>query len=279
MPILDDAPTLEVNGQRFYLIGDANYPSITTVLSDDPELQEKIKFFWEDRIMRECLGEALKHPDGKIGFKEFDPSFKQEHAELIESLEDEVQARKAIEMQYTQERGTLLHTYIEHYLADGTEPPQEDPSITDEMTKNVHEKAAMLFYLMREYLDRVGKEGIAEKVLVSPSLKIAGRVDRISDFDGKLSVIDFKGSSKAKRPDERKKWWLQLCFYAVAYEEETGTKIDQLVVIHGQEGTQSIDDGKSQSHLYIEKVDDWYAKLVEAIAEFEERQKQEEFPF
>lgn len=278
MPILDDAQTFEADGQRYYQTDEGNYPSITTILSDDPEEQERIQFFWEDRIMRQCLGEHFNLPDGKLGFKEFTPQYKEANKELIESLEDEVQARKAIEMQYTQDRGILLHEHIEKFLKKAIVPSYEPDLLNGDETENrVKEKANMLFYLMHEHLSKIDNIKMQEKVLISHSLGVAGRVDCIADYDGVPSVIDFKGSSKAKRPGEREKWWLQLCFYAVAYEESTGEKISQLVVIHGQEGTQDMNDGKCRGHLYVEQVDNWYAKLLEKIAEYEERVKESQF--
>lgn len=254
MPILtEDIKDITAEGGRFYPVNGNMYPSITSVLSTDKEAQDKLTYFWEDRILRTVLAEKLGLPE-MIPFKEFTDAMKAEHKELIESLEDEVQACKALEQQYTAERGERLHKLIENYLLEQTLPEE----ISIEST---------LFDLMKTDLDRITNVRLVEKVLVSEQLEIAGRVDIIADFDQVLSVIDAKGSTKLKRKSDRIKWWLQTCFYAVAYEESTGEHIPQLVVINGRE------DGICA--VYIEQVADWYPLLLEAIEKYKELRKAE----
>ena len=70
-----------------------------------------------------------------------------------------------------------------------------------------------------------------EKSLFSHHLQIAGTVDCIGEYEGKLSVIDFKTSKRNKTRDDIHDYFMQCSAYAVAYEEMTGNPVSQLVII------------------------------------------------
>jgi len=67
--------------------------------------------------------------------------------------------------------------------------------------------------------------------LYSHHLKVAGRVDCIAEYDGKLSIIDFKTSSKLKEENWIKGYFMQCSAYAVMYEERTGIPVSQIVIM------------------------------------------------
>ena len=64
--------------------------------------------------------------------------------------------------------------------------------------------------------------------MYSKNLKIAGRPDCIAEFNGVLSVIDFKSANRAKKPDQLLTHAIQETAYAVMWEELTKTKIEQI---------------------------------------------------
>lgn len=72
-----------------------------------------------------------------------------------------------------------------------------------------------------------------EKELYSDEMGIAGTADLIAEYDGVLSVIDFKNSRKPKSNSEckKKKYYEQVCAYGKMWEYCTGEKIEQGVVI------------------------------------------------
>jgi len=108
---------------------------------------------------------------------------------------------------------------------------------------------------MKKVLDeRVDNIVMQECPLYSDELMLAGRVDLIAEFDGKLSIIDFKTSSRHKSADEITGYFLQECGYAVMFEERTGIKIDQIVTIMVVEGTED-------SKVFIEPRDKWVEEL------------------
>jgi CRISPR/Cas system-associated exonuclease Cas4 (RecB family) len=88
-----------------------------------------------------------------------------------------------------------------------------------------------------------------EDPLYSDFLEVAGTVDCIAEFQGKLSVIDFKTSSKPKDRDDIHNYFMQTAAYAVAFEERTGIPIGRLVIIMAVDN----DDPR----LFIEKRDNW----------------------
>jgi len=85
-------------------------------------------------------------------------------------------------------RGTRVHTMIERYLDNRDDYLEKSNHITK---KN--------FYTMKPTLDeKVEKIILQEAPLYSNHLGLAGRVDCIGVFDGRLSIIDFKTSAKPK---------------------------------------------------------------------------------
>lgn len=72
-----------------------------------------------------------------------------------------------------------------------------------------------------------------EKELYSDEMELAGTADCIAEYDGVLSVIDFKNSRKPKTKSECKKknYFEQICAYGKMWEFCTGQKIKQGVIL------------------------------------------------
>ena len=62
-------------------------------------------------------------------------------------------------------------------------------------------------------------------------LGIAGRCDCIAEYDGVLSIIDFKTSNGNKDDKVIEDYFLQCTAYSLMYEEMFGVAIEQIVVI------------------------------------------------
>lgn len=132
-------------------------------------------------------------------------------------------------------RGTRIHQYCEDYLRG-----------------NVFEADMFdleMFNSIKFWLDDINNIHALEDPLYSDFLQVAGTVDCIADFQGKLSVIDFKTASKPKDRDDIYNYFMQTAAYAVAFEERTGIPIGRLVIIMAVEN----DDPR----LFIEKRDNW----------------------
>ena len=132
-------------------------------------------------------------------------------------------------------RGTRIHSLCENYLLGNT----CEPDIFD----------AEMFGQIKYWLEDINNIHCLETPLYSDFLQVAGTVDCIGEFQGKLSVIDFKTSSKVKDRDDIHAYFMQTAAYAVAFEERTGIPIGRLVIIMG------IDN--DDSRIFIEKRDNW----------------------
>jgi ATP-dependent exoDNAse (exonuclease V) beta subunit len=78
-----------------------------------------------------------------------------------------------------------------------------------------------------------------EVFLYSDKLKTAGQVDCIAEYDGVLSIIDFKTSRKPKKEEWIEGYFMQACFYAAAFLERTGIPIKQAVILIAVDGHES----------------------------------------
>ncbi len=118
-------------------------------------------------------------------------------------------------------RGDSLHSMIERYLKN------EDP--TNFKYTPAHK---LVFNQTRRVLDKnINNIVLQEKPLVSRTLRVAGRVDLIAEWAGKLSVIDFKGSNKPKKEEWIHHHFMQSSFYAFAFWELTGMLPKQIVIV------------------------------------------------
>ena len=148
-------------------------------------------------------------------------------------------------------RGTKLHNAVEAYLSN--KPMQN-------IKQEYGVTAAGLFELMQPELDHIDNIMAIEEQIYSAKLEIAGTTDCVAEFDGMLSIIDFKSSTWMKDEESIKDYLIQATFYSVAWEELTGQKIEQIVIIMASE------DGKVKA--FKSKPTEHIEKLNEAIEEY-----------
>jgi genome maintenance exonuclease 1 len=141
-------------------------------------------------------------------------------------------------------RGTNVHTLCERYL-------------NNEPLGVIMPDALEMFKSVKPTLNRINNIHYQECALWSKQLGMAGRVDCIAEFDGKLSVIDFKTSKRVKGRNDILDYFWQTTAYSLMYEELIGIPIDNLVIIMAVEDSESI--------LFMEKTSDHIDGLVEAI--------------
>ena len=97
--------------------------------------------------------------------------------------------------------------------------------------------------------------------MYSDKYKLAGRVDCIAEYDGVLSVIDFKTSAKERKEEYNQNYYIQASAYAEMFEEMTGTPINQIVILVVTEnGTvqEFIKDKDEYLPLLEETLEEWY---------------------
>jgi genome maintenance exonuclease 1 len=147
-------------------------------------------------------------------------------------------------------RGTKYHAIIESYLKNELEEVNDEPL------------PSMLFKISKSTLNRINNIHALEAPLYSDYLRLAGRVDCICEFDGILSIVDFKSSTKVKEEEWIENYFVQETAYAAMYYERTGVKVDQIVTIIATE------DGECQVFIKSD-LDKYFSLLKEYILEFE----------
>ena len=147
-------------------------------------------------------------------------------------------------------RGTKMHSLVENYLGN-LELPKTEPL------------PKMLFDIALPELNKINNILGIEIPLYSDYLEIAGTCDCIAEYDGKLSIIDFKTSQRPKPREWIDGYMTQATGYACMLYEMTGIKCDQLVII------MSCENGEVET--YIETDFKKYIKLLEVyINKFKE---------
>jgi hypothetical protein len=139
-------------------------------------------------------------------------------------------------------RGNRVHDLAERYLKN------EKIDWVREMPDSVE---------MFRTLIRINNIHYIEQALWSERIGMAGRVDLIAEWDGVLSVIDFKTSKKIKKAEDIQDYFAQCTAYSGMYEEHVGVPIDQIVIVMAVENEQPI--------IFIEKTGDHINTLVEHI--------------
>jgi len=147
-------------------------------------------------------------------------------------------------------RGTGVHNRIENYLnnVNAIQPP----------TPLVQE----MFGSIRPELDRINNIHCQETRLFSHHLRMAGTVDCIGEYDGRLSVIDFKTSTKPKREEWISSYFMQCAAYAIMYEELTFIPVTQLVVLVAVEEDCTV-------QVFKQHRDDWTKPLLKVREQYE----------
>ena len=153
-------------------------------------------------------------------------------------------------------RGTAVHHMCEDYLNNF---PTEWPDKWSE-----HEKKFLPFCLFKQLqnkvLQKIDNIRSQECALFSNKYRVAGRVDCIAEYDGKLSIIDFKTSTKERNDEWNENYYIQASAYAEMFEEQTGTPIEQIVILVVTE------DGAVQE--FVKEKYDYIPLLVESIDNF-----------
>ena len=156
--------------------------------------------------------------------------------DIIQAWRNKVGAEEANKISSTAaRRGTRIHTLCEKYLLNEKVP----------LGMFDHE----MWNSLQPLLNDIDDIYALEQPLFSNHLQVAGTVDCIAKYKGKLSVIDFKSSRRLKTRDDIHDYFIQCSAYAVAFEEMTNIPVSRLVILMG------VDDEKPL--VFNERRDDW----------------------
>ena len=154
---------------------------------------------------------------------------------------------------YSTGRGNKYHKLVENLINNehDTELYKEDTLVWD------------MFNASLEVLNNINNVYFQEAALYSDVLGLAGRVDCIAEYNGKLSIIDFKTSKKYKKKEYLYDYYVQEVAYACMLLEQYNLKIEQLVTIV------AVESGMPQVEIVPPKKE-YLIKLEEYIKEYEQ---------
>ena len=147
-------------------------------------------------------------------------------------------------------RGTRVHALIEDYLQNRFETSLQEAAGTEELD---------IFNTMQPALDCIDNIRAVEVPLWSKKVGLAGRTDCIAEYNGSLSVIDFKTSNNPKSEDAIGDYFTQGAAYALMWQDLTGQRVDNITIIMGVAST-------GECQVFEAHTRDWVEPLVDAIA-------------
>ena len=161
------------------------------------------------------------------------------------------------------QRGTKVHHMCEDLINN------------KEVTREPFLAAALFSQIEKVIKEKVDNVYAQECGLYSNKYMVAGRVDCIAEYDGVLSIIDFKTSRSERNDDWNESYYIQASAYAEMFEERTGIPIQQVVILVVTE------DGVVQE--FVKTKDEYLPKLIETIDDFtqaweKENEKLDESP-
>lgn len=149
---------------------------------------------------------------------------------------------------HSSERGTGVHEAVEKFLLN--EPVK---------TIGMNPLVKTLYVQMKPELLMIDNIYCLETSLYSDVLRLAGTVDCIAEFNGELTVIDFKTSKRLKTREQIENYFMQCCAYAIMFEEHTGIRINRGLIIIGT-------DNHKSPQMFFFDPHEYRARLEEFIA-------------
>lgn len=155
-------------------------------------------------------------------------------------------------VQLAQIYGNATHKAIETTLHN------KIPPITSEMV-------AFHYNNLFKYLQNIQNIAGIELALYSKSLNVAGTADCIAEYNGILSIIDYKTKRKPQIESYLEDPFIQATAYSIMFEELTGTPVPQIVIL--------VSDELGGSKEWIMNPTHYKDKLLTRIKLYEEISK------
>ncbi len=144
--------------------------------------------------------------------------------------------------------GSETHKLIEKYLNG------EDPLESSLLLSKAH------FSNLLPFINKINDIRGIELRLYSNKMKLAGTSDCIANYDGKLSIIDYK----TKRSNQKEEWltdhFIQATSYGVMFKELTGINVEQLVILVSSE--------KNTRMEFIKNPDEYVDLLEQRLVQY-----------
>jgi len=153
------------------------------------------------------------------------------------------------------DRGTAIHALAEKYLNN------EDINFREYEPKYIND-----FNKLKIRLNQIDNIRAQEVGLYSDHMKIAGTVDCVAEYNGVLSIIDFKTSTNNKTRDMIDDYFKQCTAYAIAWHERTGEAIEDITIMITVERA-------LMPLVFTDKIENWIPALLHDIAQFNTKNK------
>ena len=161
-------------------------------------------------------------------------------------------------------RGTAVHKIVEDYITNKIE---DSGDYLKSQMPTYHADFLKFKPIIDEHIGTI--YGI-ETALWSHKYHVAGRSDCIAEWDGRMSVVDWKTSRKIKKREHIENYFLQGTFYACAYTELTGTEVDYLNIVMVPESEDPV--------IFTECIHDWKDLLYKRVTKWYKEVKNLTFP-
>ena len=171
----------------------------------------------------------------------------EEKKNSLESWKENEPAHKYITEQ-AQHIGTQSHKMIEDYLQNKLSYDEFD------LLPIAH------FHNLKPYLENISDVISIEQRMYSDKLKVAGTSDLIAQYNGELSIIDYKTKRKPHVDEYMYEYYLQTTCYAQMFHEVTGMKINQIVILVSSE--------KNTRQEFVKSCDEYIAPLNQRIENY-----------
>ena len=155
--------------------------------------------------------------------------------------------------------GTLVHKLAEDYLNNNLS--KHDTRNQNSNNKSEHSQIIWKhFRQLQPFLNKIDDICETEILLYHDYLMFGGTSDCIAEYNGTLSIIDFKTSRAEKYEEYIEDYFLQATLYSMMYHNQTGIAISQIVILI------SAEDGTSKE--FVKNIDDYVDLLFQRISQF-----------
>ena len=145
--------------------------------------------------------------------------------------------------------GTETHKLIENHINEVRQ------------TDNVRLLSVAHFNNLIPFLQKINNVHGTELRLYSNAMKLAGTSDCIANYDGELSIIDYK----TKRSNQKEEWmtdhFIQGTAYAQMFKELTGIEIKKVVILVSSEKNSRMEfvkDTADYKELLTKRLNQYY---------------------
>ena len=147
-----------------------------------------------------------------------------------------------------QDIGTQSHQIIEDYLNSSLSLEEFD------LLPIAH------FHNLKPYLENISEVVCIEQRMYSDKLRVAGTSDLIAKYNGELSIIDYKTKRKPQIDEYMYEYYLQTTCYAQMFEEVTGQKINQVVILVSSE--------KNTRQEFVKSCEEYLFPMKERVEKY-----------